>query len=124
MADDAGSPPPSPEDGDGDEIITLREAADRFGVSTTELRRLARAGDLPGASTRPTPSGGVEWVVPAPSAQSVAASQQAAGEADHFGSLRTLREPPPRRHPAPLSLNLPLAGLGPAGPPLLTTGHA
>src|SRR3546814_727287 len=122
MADDAGSPPPSPEDGDGDEIITLREAADRFGVSTTELRRLARAGDLPGASTRPTPSGGVEWVVPASSAQSVAASQQAAGEADPFGSLRTFEEPPPRRNTALIGLIVLLAGLVLAGTAVWLSG--
>src|SRR3546814_12127060 len=124
MADDAGSPPPSPEDGDGDEIITLREAADRFGVSTTELRRLARAGDLPGASTRPTPSGGVVWVVPASSAQSAAASQEAAGEADPFGSLRTFEAPPPRRNTALIGLTVPPAGLALAKSEQLRGGNA
>jgi hypothetical protein len=49
-----------------DELLTLRAAGQRFGVSTSVLRRLVARGQLAGAHKRPTQSG-EEWVVPASS---------------------------------------------------------
>lgn len=43
--------------------LTIEEAAERFGVSTTTLRRRLKRGEIPGAHKRPGPKGD-EWRIP------------------------------------------------------------
>ena len=46
-------------------LLTLREVADRLGVSVKTARRMITRGDLPGAHQAPMANGkGVQWVVP------------------------------------------------------------
>jgi len=46
-------------------LLTLREVADRLGVSTKTARRMVARGALLGAHQAPMPNGkGVQWVVP------------------------------------------------------------
>jgi excisionase family DNA binding protein len=46
-------------------LLTLREVADRLGISVKTARRMITRGDLPGAHQAPMPNGkGTQWVVP------------------------------------------------------------
>lgn len=46
-------------------LLTLREVADRLGVSVKTARRMITRGDLPGAHQAPMSNGkGTQWVVP------------------------------------------------------------
>lgn len=46
-------------------LLTLREVADRLGVSVKTARRMITRGDLPGAHQAPMANGkGTQWVVP------------------------------------------------------------
>lgn len=46
-------------------LLTLREVADRLGISVKTARRMITRDDLPGAHQAPMPNGkGTQWVVP------------------------------------------------------------
>lgn len=46
-------------------LLTLREVADRLGISVKTARRMITRGDLPGAHQAPMSNGkGTQWVVP------------------------------------------------------------
>lgn len=46
-------------------LLTLKETADRLGVSVKTARRMVTRGDFPGAHQAPMPTGkGTQWVVP------------------------------------------------------------
>ena len=53
-------------------VLTLREVADRLGVSLKTARRMVSRGDLPGAHQVPMSNGrGTQWVVPVSSVEQV-----------------------------------------------------
>jgi predicted site-specific integrase-resolvase len=46
-------------------LLTLKETAERLGVSVKTARRMVTRGDFPGAHQAPMPTGkGTQWVVP------------------------------------------------------------
>lgn len=46
-------------------LLTLKQVADRLGVSTKTVRRMVTRGDFPGAHQAPMPGGkGTQWQVP------------------------------------------------------------
>lgn len=46
-------------------LLTLKETAERLGVSAKTVRRMITRGDFPGAHQAPMPTGkGTQWVVP------------------------------------------------------------
>ena len=60
---------------DATEVLTLRNAGERFGLSPTTLRAMAQRGELARAYKRPC-DGGEEWVVPVLTVEALAAAGQ------------------------------------------------
>jgi transposase-like protein len=75
-----------------DELLTVAQAAQRFDVSPSTLRRLWRAGDLEGAHERPGKFGR-EVAIPVDTLSALFADRdEAAGKADEIRRLLALLE--------------------------------
>jgi nucleoid-associated protein YgaU len=102
-----------------DDLLTLRVAGQRFGVSTAVLRRLVARGQLPGAHKRPTQSG-EEWVVPAASVAALvleAHGSQASSGSEAKGTDASPEAIPANEPPAPSPVDEPGVPAGAAAEP-------